>query len=98
MNDGKFQWDDRKAAANDIKHGVSFDIARAIFLDAFAVDQIDDREDYGEERFTITGTAKGRVLFVVYAMRGECIRIVSARAAEPREERDYHDHLTGNRT
>ena len=98
MDDAKFQWDENKAASNHAKHGVSFDVARRVFTDAFAVDQIDDRQAYDEERFTLTGIAEGHVLFVVYTLRGETIRIISARGAEPNEERDYYDHLTGNRT
>lgn len=91
MNENAFQWDKRKAAANLAKHGVSFEAARDIFKDPFAIDQTDDREDYGEERSTIIGMAHGRLLFVAYTMRGESIRIISARGAEPHEQRDYHE-------
>jgi uncharacterized DUF497 family protein len=91
MNDGKFQWDDRKAASNIADHGVSFDAARDVFKDPFAVEQLDDRENYGEDRFTIIGMARGRLLFVAYTMRGESIRIISARGAEPHEHREYHE-------
>ena len=78
MNDGVFQWDDRKAAENDARHGVSFEAARDVFKDPFAIEQIDERHDYGEERFTIIGMARDRLLFVAYTMRGEAIRIISA--------------------
>lgn len=91
MNDGKFQWDDRKAASNFVDHGVTFEAARDVFKDPFAIDQLDDREDYGEDRFTIVGMARGRLLFVAYTMRGESIRIISARGAEPHEQREYHE-------
>ncbi len=91
MNDGKFQWDERKAASNIVEHGVTFDAARDVFKDPFAVEQLDDRENYGEDRFTIIGMARGRLLFVAYTMRGETIRIISARGAEPLEQREYHE-------
>ena len=91
MNDGIFQWDDRKAASNVVDHGVTFDAAREVFKDLFAIDQLDDREDYGEERYTIIGMSRGRLLFVAYTTRGEMIRIISARAAEPHEQREYHE-------
>ena len=91
MNDGKFRWDDRKAASNVVDHGVTFDAARDVFKDPFAVEQLDDRENYGEDRFTIIGVARGRLLFVAYTMRGETIRIISARSAEPHEQREYHE-------
>ena len=56
MNDGKFQWDDAKAAKNYAKHGVTFERARDVFKDLFAIEQIDDRHD--EERFTRLGMAR----------------------------------------
>ncbi len=91
MDDGSFQWDDDKAASNYAKHGVGFEAARRVFKDPFAIEEIDDRENYGEERFILMGMASGRLLVVVYAMRGEAIRIISARGAEPYERREYHE-------
>jgi uncharacterized protein len=57
----------------------------------FAVEREDDSKDYGESRFNLLGMVDGRVLFVAYAMRGEIIRIISAREAEPYERRLYHE-------
>ena len=94
MEDGTFQWDDNKATQNFAKHGVSFDVAKLVFKDPFAVEQIDDREDYGEERFTIIGMVDNRLMFVAYTIRNELIRIISARAAEPFEKREYHEQNT----
>jgi uncharacterized DUF497 family protein len=37
--------DEIEASENYAKHGVSFEAARAIFKDAFAVERLDDRED-----------------------------------------------------
>ena len=91
MNDGAFQWDDAKAARNYAKHGVTFEAARSVFEDVFAIEQIDDRQNYGEERWTILGMAGGRLLLVAYTMRDDRIRIISARAAEPYERREYHE-------
>ena len=91
MDDGIFQWDDDKAASNYAKHGVRFEAARHVFKGPFAIEEIDDRENYGEERFILIGRASGRLLVVVYAMRGEAIRIISARGAEPYERREYHE-------
>jgi len=70
MANSEFEWDNRKAAANFAKHGVSFDKAREVFNDPFAVDRLDDRADYGEQRFVIIGMVDGRLLFVSYTMRG----------------------------
>jgi uncharacterized protein len=91
MNSDDFEWDDAKAAQNYAKHGVTFEAARDVFKDPFAIEQIDDRHDYGEERWTILGVAGGRLLFVTYTMRNDSIRVISARAAEPYEQREYHE-------
>jgi len=50
-----FEWDDVKAAANWRDHGVSFEQAARACLDPFAVELIDDRADYGEERVNLLG-------------------------------------------
>ena len=86
----EFEWHDAKAEANLQAHGVSFDLATTVFKDPFAVERLDDREDYGEQRFVIIGMAEGHVvLFVAYSERGERIRIISARRATQHEQDDY---------
>lgn len=91
MDDGAFQWDDRKAADNYAEHGVTFEAARDVFTDPFALEWLDDRETYGEERYVILGMVENRLLYVAYTMRGDAIRIISARGAEPYERRQYHE-------
>jgi uncharacterized protein len=86
----EFEWHKSKAKANFERHGVSFELAKTVFRDAFAVERIDDRRDYGEERLIIIGMAAGNVLlFVAYAEREGRIRIISARRATQREQVDY---------
>jgi len=86
-----FEWDDAKAAANLAKHGVSFEQAREAFDDPFAVDFLDDREDYGENRLILLGMLENRLLVVAHTLRGDKVRIISAREAEPHERRRYHE-------
>ena len=75
----EFEWHGAKAEANFEAHGVSFELAKTVFQDPFAVERVDDREDYGEERFVIIGMAEGHVLlFVAYTEREERIRIISS--------------------
>ena len=45
----------------------------------------------GEERYVLPGMVHGRLLAVAYALRGPRVRIISARLAEPRERRRYHE-------
>ena len=91
MQDEAFEWDDGKAALNWRNHGVSFEMARDVFQDIFAIEWIDDRHGDMEQRFVTVGTVEGRLLFVAYTLRGQRIRIISAREAEPRERRRYHN-------
>jgi uncharacterized DUF497 family protein len=95
MQDRDFEWDDSKAALNMQKHGVSFDAARGVFTDGFAIEFDDDRRDASEKRFITIGMVEGHLLFVVSTLRGRRIRLISAREAEPRERRRYYGH---NRT
>jgi uncharacterized DUF497 family protein len=93
----KFEWDPEKAAANLAKHKVSFEQARDAFRDLQALDELDDKADYGEERFNLIGAADNRLLVVTYTLRSheangdEIIRIISARPAERREARKYRE-------
>lgn len=91
MNDDEFEWDDAKAAANLAKHKVSFEAASDAFSDIFAVEYEDDRIDYGEDRIVLLGMVGNRLLAVIYTLRCEAIRIISAREAEPHERRHYHE-------
>lgn len=88
----QFEWDGDKAAANARKHGVSFEQAALAFRDLFAVEWIDTRESYGEERMVLLGTSQGQILAVVYTERGERIRIISARRATKHEKETYFHH------
>jgi uncharacterized protein len=88
----RFEWDDEKARVNPARHdGVTFEDAARVFDDLFAISREDRREAYGEQRFIQIGMAGDRVLTVAYTMRGERIRIISARKAEALERRWYHE-------
>ena len=91
MQDERFEWDDAKAASNWRNHAVTFKTAAEVFKDPFAVEWVDDSQDEQEPRYSILGMVDSRLLFVAYTMRGEVIRIISARKAEPYERRKYHD-------
>jgi hypothetical protein len=85
-----FEWDFDKAQANLRKHGVDFADAATVFDDPLAVTLPDAGEE--ESRFvTIGSDAEGHLLVVVYAWRGDAIRIISAREATPMERRQYED-------
>jgi uncharacterized protein len=86
----KFEWDAAKAESNFKAHGVSFELAETVFEDAFAIGRIDDREEYGEQRFILLGMAKGQILLLVaYTERGDRTRIISARKVTKHEQQQY---------
>ena len=91
MEDDRFAWNNNKAASNYAVHDVSFEAARDVFKDPFAIDWLDEREPYGEDRYVILGMVENRLLYVAYTMRGDKIRLISARGAEPHERRQYHE-------
>jgi uncharacterized DUF497 family protein len=84
-----FQYDSSKAAHNYRLHGVRFGDAECVFSDPTAI-TIEDPDAKGEQRFVGIGEGcAGNVLVVVYAWRGEDVRLISARRASRREREQY---------
>jgi uncharacterized protein len=94
MINDNFEWDEAKATDNYTKHGVSFETAIRVFDDVFAIERLDDREDYGEDRYSVLGMVDGRLLYVAFTVREGITRIISARGAEPYERRQCHEDNT----
>lgn len=85
-----FEWDAIKALSNERKHGVSFDEAVIAFYDPNQIAFFDPEHSDDETRELLIGQgADGRLLFISYTLRGNGIRIISARKATKREARDY---------
>ena len=86
-----FTWDRRKALANRRKHGVSFETACEVFFDPF-LRVVTEQEAAGEEREAVIGMTTGwQLLFVVFAIRGDTVRIISARKATRSERKTYEN-------
>jgi|SRR6476620_7410797 len=86
-----FDWDEPKAASNEVKHGVSFERAIWVFQDRLRLEERDVRRDYGETRSNVIGRVEGLTLHVTYTRRGECARVISARRAHREERKRYDD-------
>jgi uncharacterized protein len=85
----EFEWDDAKADVNFRKHGVSFEEAATALLDSLALAQEDDAA-VGEERWVLIGLSNSyRLLTVVYTLRADCVRLISARKATRKEASFY---------
>ena len=88
----EFEWDENKNQENQRKHGISFQKAAKMF-EGRVFKKVDNRRNYGEERISALGKADGRVLKVIYTMRGRKIRIISTRKANKNERRIYYYHM-----
>ncbi len=87
-----FEWDSRKDRANRKKHGVSFEEARTIFSDENELMIPDPDHSDNEERFISIGLSSAeRLLLVVYTEHENRIRLISARNATRREQRQYEE-------
>jgi len=85
----QIEFDPKKAAANPVNHeGVTFDEAKPVLLDPYALTKEDDDAN-NEQRFVTLGMgAKGRILVVVWTLRGETIRLILAwKANQPQRSR-----------
>ena len=87
-----FEWDNQKAIANLHKHDLSFESACEAFFDPFLV-VLEDVESVGEElREKLIGmTRDWRIVLVVYVMREDRLRLISARDTTSMERKQYED-------
>jgi len=92
MNEIRFEWDDKKARANKLKHKVSFEEAQTVFLDENAIRFFDPDHSEEEDRFLMLGlsfTLRALVVCHCYREDDSVIRIISARKADKREQSEY---------
>jgi uncharacterized DUF497 family protein len=93
-----FEWDPKKAAANEAKHGISFEEAGTAFFDRGGIDGDDVEHSTTESRrLRLARSAAGNVLVIAYTLRShgheKTIRLISARLAN-RKEKKRHQEAT----
>ncbi|MDM8541832.1 BrnT family toxin [Desulfococcaceae bacterium HSG7] len=88
----KYEWDDSKRKANIAKHGVDF-LSAEEFDWSTAIEVIDDRSNYGEDRWITLGFIGNRLHIMIYTDRIDTIRIIRLRKADKRE-RGYYEMQT----
>ncbi len=97
MKSISFEWDEQKSYANLKKHKISFEEAQTVFCDANARMVFDSDHSSDEDRFILLGLSGAvRVLVVVHCCRGnneQIIRIISARRATKKEQKQYESFL-----
>jgi uncharacterized DUF497 family protein len=89
-----FEWDERKARGNLRKHRISFAEAALVFTDPLARIFADEHHSEDDHREILVGNSpKNRLLVVSFTELLEgTVRIISARLATKREQRDYEEH------
>ena len=89
----RFEWEDRKNKINIDKYGFNFTDAYKVFNLPMVVD-LNERTDYGEDRWIGIGLLDGRVVVVIYTESNESItRIISLRKALSYERKYYEQYL-----
>ena len=85
----EFEWNEDKNLKTIKDRGISFEDGMRIFLGEIITAPSNNR-DYGEDRSIAVGETDGRILAVVYTMRGEICRIISVRKARKNEREAYN--------
>jgi hypothetical protein len=91
----RFTWDPKKNRANQKKHGVSFEEAESAFHDENAKVYSDPDHSVEEDRFILLGldfSLRTLVVCHCYRERETVVRIISARKANEKEQKDYWGH------
>jgi uncharacterized protein len=88
----RFEWDAAKSKSNLRKHRIAFEDAVGVF-DRPYLERLDDRRDYGEDRYVVYGQARNQVITLVYTLRGAVRRLISARKATKNERETYYSAI-----
>ncbi|HLX60774.1 MAG TPA: BrnT family toxin [Planctomycetota bacterium] len=89
----KFTWNSNKLQRNLRKHGIHFEEAAQIF-DSPMLCNLDERYDYGEDRWIGIGMTRGRCIVIVYTETGDdTIHLISARKALKHERETFETHI-----
>jgi uncharacterized DUF497 family protein len=88
------EWDEAKNRENIARHGIDFGNAPRILEQPILV-RLDDREDYGEDRWIALGRLDDVIVVMVFADREDRVRVISIRKASRHERQIYEENLGG---
>jgi uncharacterized protein len=89
----EFEWDPAKHESNLRTRGIGFDEAALVF-EREVIEWPDTRTDYGEVRMNAIGETNGKVLRVIYTVRGDVVRIITAWKADRRDRQRWQARST----
>jgi uncharacterized DUF497 family protein len=89
-----YTWNEEKNQENKRKHGFYFDEIIGVFDDPHLIEWYDrEHSSQSEDRYICMGSLKGEIiLYVVIVPKGGDVQVISARKAEPPEEKTYYEH------
>ncbi len=88
-----FDWDEGNLLKNWEKHAVSGSECEQVLFNRPLVAEPDAKHSGGEPRYYVLGqTDSGRPLFLVFTVRSDLIRVISARDMSRKERRKYEKH------
>lgn len=83
----EFVFDLSKSEANEKKHGINFEEAKKLWLDANAI--MGPADSRTEDRYVVVGRIGDKIWAAIITFRGPSIRIISVRRAQPEEQQVY---------
>jgi uncharacterized DUF497 family protein len=87
-----FEWDSSNAEKNWLKHRVEYRECEEAFLDPESIQYYDTLHSGKEDRYIVIGrTAQQRILFVVFTLRQNKVRVISVRDAHKKERKRYEE-------
>jgi uncharacterized DUF497 family protein len=92
-----FQWDKGNSKKNWIRHKVTRTECEQVFFNEPLLVADDIKHSQSEKRWYGLGqTDRGRLLFIVFTIRDQLIRVISARNMNHNERKIYHDQAKKN--
>lgn len=91
-----FNWDEGNKDKNFLKHGIADELSEQVFKNVGFLSE-DPKHSVREPRLNLIGmTNEGLVLFIVFTIRHNKIRVISSRSANKKERREYEEEIKKN--
>lgn len=92
-----FNWDDGNSEKNWILHHVRRNECEQLFFNEPLVIAVDEKHSQFEKRWYLLGsTDSKRLLFIVFTIRGNLIRVISARDMNKNERKIFYEQVKKN--
>lgn len=87
-----FDWDEGNTEKNWIRHQITRNESEQVFFNEPLVIADDTKHSQYEKRWYILGRSDaGRLIFIVFTIRKDLIRVISARDMNKKEREEYYE-------